>query len=30
MATVYHRRFYPYDVDGSVAYVAPNDAEYRG
>ena len=30
MATVYHRRFYPYDVDGSVAYVAPNDAEYPG
>jgi len=26
MATVYHRRFYPFDVDGSVAYVAPNDA----
>ncbi|MFI1169490.1 S28 family serine protease [Streptomyces sp. NPDC020801] len=26
MATVYHRRFYPGDVDGSVAYVAPNDA----
>jgi hypothetical protein len=30
MATVYHRTFYPYDVDGSVAYVAPNDAEYPG
>jgi hypothetical protein len=25
MASVYHRRFYPYDVDGTVAYVAPND-----
>ncbi|TCO56925.1 S28 family serine protease [Actinocrispum wychmicini] len=25
MATVYHRRFYPRDIDGSVAYVAPND-----
>ncbi|HEU4425615.1 MAG TPA: S28 family serine protease, partial [Pilimelia sp.] len=25
MATVYHRRFYPADVAGSVAYVAPND-----
>ncbi len=30
MTTVYHRRFYPYDVDGSVAYVAPNDAEFPG
>jgi PS-10 peptidase S37 len=26
MASVYHRRFYPDDVDGTVAYVAPNDA----
>lgn len=26
MATIYHRRFYPDDVDGTVAYVAPNDA----
>jgi hypothetical protein len=25
MASVYHRRFYPSDVDGTVAYVAPND-----
>ncbi|WP_283133319.1 S28 family serine protease [Rhizohabitans arisaemae] len=25
MASVYHRRFYPGDVDGTVAYVAPND-----
>jgi hypothetical protein len=25
MATVYHRRFYPNDVSGSVPYVAPND-----
>jgi hypothetical protein len=25
MATVYHRRFFPDDVDGSIAYVAPND-----
>lgn len=25
MASVYHRRFYPADVDGVVAYVAPND-----
>jgi len=27
MATVYHRRFFPGDVDGSVAYVAPNDVD---
>jgi PS-10 peptidase S37 len=26
MATVYHRRFYPGDVDGTIAYVAPDDA----
>jgi hypothetical protein len=26
MTSVYHRRFYPKDVDGVVAYVAPNDA----
>ena len=25
MTSVYHRRFYPGDVDGTVAYVAPND-----
>jgi len=25
MATVYHRRFFDEDVDGSVVYVAPND-----
>ncbi|MEV4318482.1 S28 family serine protease [Actinocrispum sp. NPDC049592] len=25
MTSVYHRRFYPHDVDGVVAYVAPND-----
>ena len=25
MAAVYHRRFYPLDVHGTVAYVAPND-----
>ncbi|SDM40892.1 S28 family serine protease [Allokutzneria albata] len=25
MASVYHNRFYPRDVDGVVAYVAPND-----
>ncbi|WP_019630261.1 S28 family serine protease [Actinomadura atramentaria] len=25
MTAVYHRRFYPGDVDGSVVYVAPND-----
>lgn len=27
MATVYHRRFFPDDVDGSIAYVAPNDVD---
>ncbi|HEX6361214.1 aminopeptidase [Actinophytocola sp.] len=26
MTSVYHRRFYPRDLDGVVAYVAPNDA----
>ena len=26
MTSVYHRRFYPDDVDGTIAYVAPNDA----
>lgn len=26
MTSVYHRRFYPFDVDGTVAYVAPQDA----
>ena len=25
MTAVYHKRFYPRDVDGSVVYVAPND-----
>jgi hypothetical protein len=25
MTAVYHKRFYPHDVDGSVVYVAPND-----
>ncbi|MFD0687724.1 S28 family serine protease [Actinomadura fibrosa] len=25
MTAVYHKRFYPNDVDGSVVYVAPND-----
>ena len=25
MTSIYHRRFYPGDVDGTVAYVAPND-----
>jgi len=29
MSSVYHRRFYPYDVDGTVAYVAPNDVVDR-
>jgi hypothetical protein len=27
MTSIYHRRFYPRDVDGTVAYVAPNDAD---
>ncbi len=26
MTSVYHRRFFPADVDGTVAYVAPNDS----
>jgi hypothetical protein len=25
MTSVYHRRFYPRDIDGTIAYVAPND-----
>ena len=25
MASIYHRRFYPFDVDGTVAYAASND-----
>ncbi|RAY14370.1 aminopeptidase [Actinomadura craniellae] len=25
MTSIYHRRFYPKDIDGTVAYVAPND-----
>lgn len=29
MTSVYHRRFYPRDVDGVAAYVAPNDAVNR-
>lgn len=29
MTSVYHRRFYPDDVDGTVAYVAPNDVNNR-
>jgi hypothetical protein len=27
MTATYHRRFYPNDVDGTVAYVAPNDVD---
>ncbi|XVQ09254.1 aminopeptidase [Spirillospora sp. CA-255316] len=27
MTAVYHKRFYPNDVDGSVVYVAPNDVD---
>jgi hypothetical protein len=27
MASVYHRRFFPDDVDGTVAYVAPHDVD---
>ncbi|QUH05815.1 aminopeptidase [Saccharopolyspora erythraea] len=27
MTAVYHRHFYPGDVDGTVAYVAPNDVD---
>jgi hypothetical protein len=29
MTSVYHSRFYPQDVDGVVAYVAPNDADNK-
>lgn len=29
MASVYHRRFYPRDLDGVAAYVAPNDTVNR-
>ncbi|GAA2753073.1 S28 family serine protease [Kitasatospora cinereorecta] len=29
MSSVYHRRFYPHDVDGTVAYVAPDDVDDR-
>jgi hypothetical protein len=29
MTSVYHRRFYPGDVDGVIAYVAPNDTDNR-
>ncbi|WP_432173194.1 S28 family serine protease [Streptomyces sp. Tue6028] len=29
MATVYHRRFHPHDVDGSVVYSAPNNVDDR-
>ncbi|MFE3200574.1 S28 family serine protease [Embleya sp. NPDC059237] len=29
MATVYHRRFHPDDVDGSVVYSAPNNVDDR-
>ncbi len=29
MTSVYHRRFFPDDVDGTVAYVAPNDVVNR-
>ena len=29
MATVYHRRFHPYDVDGTVVYGAPNNVDDR-
>jgi hypothetical protein len=29
MTSVYHRRFYPRDVDGVIAYVAPNDVDNR-
>ncbi|WP_346012238.1 S28 family serine protease [Streptomyces sp. SID3343] len=29
MTTVYHRRFFPEDVDGSVVYSAPNDTNDR-
>ncbi|MFD3488665.1 S28 family serine protease [Streptomyces sp. NPDC058665] len=29
MASVYHRRFHPHDVDGTVAYSAPNNIDDR-
>ncbi|REE99412.1 S28 family serine protease [Thermomonospora umbrina] len=29
MTSVYHRRFYPSDVDATVSYVAPNDVDNR-
>ena len=29
MTSIYHRRFYPSDVDGTVAYVAPQDVVNR-
>ncbi len=29
MTAIYHRRFYPDDVDGTVAYVAPSDVDNR-
>ncbi|WP_228044615.1 S28 family serine protease [Streptomyces ferrugineus] len=29
MAAVYHRRFHPHDVDGTVAYGAPNNVDDR-
>lgn len=29
MTAVYHRRFYPRDVDGTVAYVAPSDIDNK-
>jgi PS-10 peptidase S37 len=29
MTSIYHRRFFPHDVDGTIAYVAPNDADDR-
>jgi hypothetical protein len=29
MTSVYHRRFYPSDVDGTIAYVAPQDVVNR-
>ncbi|MFD9595592.1 S28 family serine protease, partial [Kitasatospora sp. NPDC059973] len=29
MSSTYHRRFFPDDVDGTIAYVAPNDVDNR-
>ncbi|MGJ5748677.1 PS-10 peptidase S37 [Streptomyces puniciscabiei] len=29
MASVYHRRFYPHDVDGTIAYSAPDNVDDR-